>query len=229
MSLRTLVLFDVDGTLVTGGPARHAFHTAMLETFGTAGPIDSHDFSGKTDPQIARELLEAAGFDAARIDRGLPALWAAYLTELERRLAAQPMRALPGAEALLDALDALDEVALALLTGNVARGAELKLGSAGLGGRFRVGAFGSDREERDALPEVALERAREHWDADFDPARVFVVGDTPLDVRCGRVHGLRTVAVATGNHTKDALAGAGADVTFDDLSDTEAVLEVLAE
>ena len=55
-TMHRLLLFDIDGTLVSGGPAKDAFHVALLEAFGTAGDIDGHDFSGKTDPQIAREL-----------------------------------------------------------------------------------------------------------------------------------------------------------------------------
>ena len=73
--MRTLILFDIDGTLTRGGPAKVSFHEAMLETFDTAGAIEAHDFSGKTDPQIARELLTDAGLEDAAIDVGLPRLW----------------------------------------------------------------------------------------------------------------------------------------------------------
>ena len=144
-----LLLFDIDGTLVSGGPAKEAFQLAMVEVFGTAGDIEVHEFAGKTDPQIARELLRGAGLDDPRIDRGLPALWDRYLAELEARLPALPMTVLPGVRALVDALEALQaEVALGLVTGNIAGGARLKLGSAGLDAPFPLGGFGSDAEER---------------------------------------------------------------------------------
>ena len=144
--MRRLVLFDIDGTLVRGGPAKDAFHQAMLSVYGTAGPIQDHDFSGKTDPQIARELLHRAGFDDERIDAGLPDLWDGYLTGLAEGLTSRPMEILTGVAALLDALDREGDVALGLLTGNIARGARLKLGSVGLHDRFAVGGYGSDHE-----------------------------------------------------------------------------------
>lgn len=225
--MHTLILFDIDGTLVWGGPAKDAFHAAMLEVFGTAGSIESHDFSGKTDPQIARELLTGAGFTRDRIDEGLGSLWDRYLSGLRDGLVDRPMHTLPGVVELLDALDRIPEAALGLVTGNIAAGARLKLGSVDLHERFRVGGFGSDDEVRNHLPGIAIERARATWRVDFDPDRVVVVGDTPLDVECGKVEGTRTVAVATGRWAFDDLARAGADHTLHDLSDTERVLEVV--
>ncbi len=225
--MRTLILFDIDGTLVLGGPAKEAFQEAMLEVFGTAGPIEDHDFSGKTDPQIARELLHRAGLDDARIDEGLKALWDHYLSGLETGLMDRPMHTLPGVVELLDALAAVEDAALGLVTGNIAGGARLKLGSVNLAHRFRVGGYGSDAEVRNHLPGIAIERARREWQVEFHPDRVIVVGDTPRDVECGKAEGVRTVAVATGRWEYAALSDAGADHTFHDFTDTERVLEVV--
>ncbi|MDT8341557.1 MAG: HAD hydrolase-like protein [Longimicrobiales bacterium] len=225
--MRRLLLFDIDGTLVEGGPAKEAFHTALLETYGTAGPIESHEFSGKTDPQIARELLERAGLESHDVDAGLPELWRAYLRELEARLPADPMRVLPGVRALVDALAGLGDVALALLTGNIVRGAELKLGSAGLFQHFATGAFGSDSEERNDLPGFALERARRRWGFAFPAAEALVIGDTPRDVACGLAHGMVTVGVATGRFPADALRDAGAHHVVADFSDTESLVSLV--
>lgn len=222
--MKTLILFDIDGTLVTGGPAKGAFQLALEAVFGTTGPIESWEFSGKTDPQIARELLRAAGLGDARIDEGLPGLWAAYLVELERRIPGEPTRSLPGVHPLLDALEADGDWGLGLLTGNVAPGAEIKLRPVGLAGRFAVGAFGSDHEVRNELPAIAMSRAHLEWGILFEPERVVVVGDTPRDVECGRAHGTRTVAVATGRYGAAELEAAGADVVLEDLADTAAVV-----
>lgn len=227
--MTSLLLFDIDGTLVSGGPAKEAFHHAMVDAFGTAGDIEVHDFSGKTDPQIARELLVGSGLDHGEVDAGLPRLFARYLEELEARLPERPVQVLPGVVPLLGRLEELvaeSRIALGLVTGNVAGGADLKLGSAGLREPFEVGAFGSDSEERNELPGVALARAREYWSTDFDPAHVWIVGDTPRDVACGRAHGLRTLAVATGNFEAPALRRSGADVVVDDLSEPDRVLEI---
>ena len=225
--MHTLILFDIDGTLVRGGPAKVAFHTAMLETFGTAGSIDSHDFSGKTDPQIARELLTAAGLEDSAVDAGLAELWDRYIGELEARIGGNPMKLLPGVAGLIEALDAEPGVALGLVTGNIMRGARVKLGSVGLAERLTVGAYGSDHEIRERLPAVALERAFEAWGLRLPAESAVIVGDTPRDVECGKHEGMRTLAVATGRIPRERLETAGADAVFDDLSDVASVMEAL--
>lgn len=225
--MRHLLLFDIDGTLVSGGPAKEAFHFALLEVFGTAGDIDGHDFSGKTDPQIARELLIGADLDPVDVARRLPVLFDSYLRELEARLADDPVTVLPGVRSLVDELSGMGDVALGLLTGNIARGADLKLGSAGLRAPFRVGSFGSDREVRNDLPPVAVERARVEWSVDFEPGRTWIVGDTPRDVECARAHDLRTLAVATGRFGSDELRASGAEWVLESLEDTSSVLDIL--
>ncbi|MSR22063.1 MAG: HAD family hydrolase [Gemmatimonadetes bacterium] len=225
--MKRLVLFDIDGTLVSGGPAKEAFHCALLEVFGTAGPIQEWEFSGKTDPQIARELLTEAGIEGDRIDSGFPHLWARYLAELEARLPSLPPRTLPGVVALLIQLDSAEGTALGLVTGNVAEGARLKLAAAGLGSWFAVGAYGSDHESRDELPGIALRRAKDRWGVHFPARDVVVIGDTPRDVDCGRRHGARTVAVATGRFSPEVLEKSGPDVVLRDLGDTGRALEAI--
>lgn len=226
--MRRLILFDIDGTLVWGGPAKDAFHRALVETFGTAGDIEVHSFAGKTDPQIARELLTGAGLAGVAIDAGFPRLWALYLGHLAEMLVERPVTVLPGVAELLARLASETDVGLGLLTGNIAGGAELKLRSAGLFQHFRMGSFGSDHEERDALTGIALARAAEAWSVTFDPDDVVVVGDTPRDVQCGRNGGTRTVAVATGHYGVQDLEGCGADHVLEDLRDTERVATLLA-
>ena len=225
--MHTLVLFDIDGTLVRGGPAKVSFHVAMLETFGTVGAMDSYDFSGKTDPQIVRDLLAAAGLEDTVIDAGLAGLWDRYIGELESRISTNPMRLLPGVAGLIEALDSEPEVALGLVTGNIVRGAQVKLGSVGLDECFEVGGYGSDHEVREHLPAIALERAFEAWGVSFPPESAVIVGDTPRDVECGKHVGTRTVAVATGNFGREQLETTGADTVLDDFSDVASVIEVL--
>ena len=225
--MHTLILFDIDGTLTRGGPAKVAFHKAMLETFGTAGAIESHDFSGKTDPQIVRELLTDAGMEESAVDAGLPGLWDRYIGELEARIGDDPMRLLPGVVDLIEALDAEPEVALGLVTGNIIRGARVKLGSVGLSGFFAVGGYGSDHEIREHLPGIALERAFEVWGVRFPAESAVIVGDTHRDVECGKCQGTRTVAVATGRIPRERLETTGADAVFDDFSNLAAVMNAL--
>jgi phosphoglycolate phosphatase-like HAD superfamily hydrolase len=229
--MRKLLLFDIDGTLLSAqGAPRRAFHKAMEEVYETAGPIATHTFDGKTDPQIARELLRASGFDDALITERMPALWQAYLRELtvELQVPGHETRVYPGVRELLGRLQARSgELLLGLLTGNIAPGAELKLSSAGLGGIFAFGAFGSDAERRDDLPPVAVARAHAHCGVRFTGSDVVVIGDTPHDVACGRAIGVRAVAVATGRHDAGSLRACGADAVLDDFADTEAALAVV--
>lgn len=228
--MKRLLLFDIDGTLLsTRGAARDAFHRALIDVYGTAGPIDGHPFNGKTDPQIARELMRAAGLADDVIDAGLPRLWDAYLAGLADELAATEHRThvYPGVRELLAALAARDDVVLALLTGNIARGAQAKLGSAGLEHFFEFGAFGSDCEARTGLPPVAVERARAAIGREFRGTEIVVIGDTPHDIRCGEALGVYTVGVATGGHACEELLAVGADAAFEDFADTAAVLRVL--
>ena len=151
--MTTVVLFDIDGTLLaSGGVGRRAMEGALHLHFGTIGP-DDYRYDGKTDRQIVRELMRLSGFSDDDIDARMDTLLADYLARLDLELADGPrgMRVHTGIPALLDALEARADVLLGLLTGNIAGGAALKLGAAGIAPTgFRVGAFGSDHEYRSA-------------------------------------------------------------------------------
>jgi phosphoglycolate phosphatase-like HAD superfamily hydrolase len=225
--MRRIVLFDIDGTLVRGGPAKDAFIDAMFEIYGTAGDSELVSFAGKTDPQIVRELLVSVGTPDAAVERGLDRLFELYLGNLEERLPEHPVEVLPGVRELLDALQHHDDVGVGLLTGNIVDGARLKLASGGLWERFAFGSYGSDHEERDALPAIAVERARSLWGERLTAADAIVVGDTPRDVACGRAGGTRTLAVATGYFSVADLEATDPDHLVEDLSSTAEVLELL--
>lgn len=226
--MRRIILFDIDGTLVWGGPAKDAFCEAMVEVYGTAGDVRGVSFAGKTDPQIARQLLATVGVDDDVIDEGLEELWGRYLGYLAELITDRPPEVLPGVYELLDALAGLEDVGLGLLTGNIVGGAELKLGSAGLWNRFGFGSYGSDHEERDQLPAIAVGRAQELWGDVITAGHGIIVGDTPRDVACGKAGGMRTLAVATGSFSVEQLSGIGADHVVADFSSTAEVVELLA-
>ena len=219
-----LLLFDIDGTLTIGGPGKTAFGHALERTYGTAGPIVNHDFSGKTDPLLLRELLTAAGRAPHEIDAGLPHFWDLYLAELEARIGADPVAVLPGVRELIDALTVREDVHLGLVTGNVRGGAKVKLRSVGLWEYFPIGAFGCDHEVRDELPPLALRRAEAHWDRPFRGEDAVVIGDTPRDVACGKAVGAATVAVTTGRFSAEALERAGADRVLPGFADADEAL-----
>jgi phosphoglycolate phosphatase len=229
--MRRLILFDIDGTiLTTHGAAKTAFHQALLDSYGTAGPVDRHAFDGKTDPQIVRELLRLAGLSDAAIDAGHAAFWPRYLANLQREMTrpGYSTHVYPGVHDLIDALEARpDDAVIGLLTGNITGGAELKLASVGLGGRFPFGAFGSDHERRADLPALAVQRAFHHTGRHFRDRDVIIIGDTPSDMTCGQSIGVRAVGVTTGRHDDAALRAAGAAAVVPHLADTAALLDLL--
>lgn len=203
----TIVLFDIDGTLVTcGGAGRRAMERAFVEAVGDAS-VGAFGYGGMTDRAIVREALTRAGaaIDEARIDAVLDR----YLTHLEDELPrASGYSVLPG---VLDALEALERerargraIAIGLGTGNLERGAALKLERAGLWERFAFGGFGSDHEDRATLLARGAARGLALLAPGADAA-VVVVGDTPRDVLAAHAIGARCVAVATGTYELDAL------------------------
>ena len=225
-----LVLFAVDGTLIRGnGAAKRSFEASLVDAFGTAGDT-SIPFDGKPDPEIARELLRGAGVEDAAIDARMGQVFEGYLRRLRVEVACGTgvFEALPGVPALLDALDARDDVVLGLVTGNVADGAAVKLDAAGIDrARFAVGAFGSDAEARPELPEIARRRGEARVGGPVRGADVVVVGDTPADIGCARPIGARSVGVATGRYSVDELRGHDPAAVVPDFRDTAAVVAAL--
>lgn len=226
-----LVLFDIDGTLVRSrGAGRTAIHQALLEEFGNAGPIEDMRFDGKTDPQIVTELLVAVGHPGAHDLACVRRVCDVYLRRLEFELTEGEGEVWPleGVPDLLDALERRNDAVLGLLTGNIERGAELKLRRAGLAwNRFRVGAFGSDAAARPDLPPVAVARAEPVMGRAPAGHDVVIIGDTPADMTCGRSVGARAIGVATGFYSREDLAASGAFRVLPDLADTDAVIEAI--
>jgi phosphoglycolate phosphatase-like HAD superfamily hydrolase len=225
----TLVLFDVDGTLVdTAGAGRKALQAAFEALHGlpdVAVRTAAVAFSGKTDPAIVAEmcaaLAVAPGEDAA-FER-------AYLEALSVEMARPDARrrVLPGVRELLETLAARRDVHLGLVTGNVEAGARAKLAPFGLNPFFPAGGFGSDHTDRREVARLAAVRVASTAGIPLDASRVVVVGDTELDVDCARANGFRAVAVLTGWAEEEAVRLAGPDVVLPDLADLAATLAAL--
>ena len=215
-----LVLFDVDGTLVLGTRRMRAwFEAALTEVFGQAGDIDGHSFSGKIDPQIVSELLSGVGLSSAEIEAGLPAAKQAYLTRLRSNLRPNHLRLLPHVVETLALLDARQDVAVGLLTGNWEVGARTKLACFDLNRFFPFGAFSDGQRRRQDLPPIALERATEATGEQFEPAETLIVGDSVLDVECALQNGMQCLAVATGYTPGAELESAGSDWVIGNLGE----------
>jgi phosphoglycolate phosphatase len=228
-----LVLWDVDGTLVQAGEVgRDIFTEAFQAVLGRAPDqvvARMLTMAGRTDPEIALELL--AAHEVTDGVRHLPAFSEALVAALAAKAAVirERGRALPGARKALAALDRTEGVVQSLLTGNVQPNARLKLASFGLDGYldFAVGGFGSDHHHRPSLVEVARAKAERRYGTSFAAGATVLVGDTPLDVAAGRAAGARVVAVATGDYGVGELEAANPDAVLADLVDTEATVAAI--
>lgn len=223
-----LVLFDIDGTLISDrGASRGAFASALEAVYGYAGDLGQYDFSGRTDPQIAHMVLGDAGFTTEDIDARIESLWERYLAGLERNATPERVLTLPGIRTLVSALHEHDDVVLALLTGNIEPGARLKLGGAELNGYFPFGAFGSDSPDRTQLPPVAMQRAEELLDVRISGADVVIIGDSIYDVRCGVPYEATTIAVASGRTSAELLKAENPRHFFESAEDFDGLMRAI--
>ena len=230
-----LLLWDIDGTLVrVGDLGRGPFQAAIADALSLELEPEFHRrvrMSGKTDPQIARELLLEAEVHADEVDSHLPDV----LRRLEQHLLAAEHQmqdggtATTGAAEVLQALAARDDVVQSVLTGNLAANAVVKLRAFGLDGWLDLdsGAYGSDHHERDELVPIALQKASARHGVTFTASDTWVIGDTPRDFACAKAGGARCALVATGNFSRAELEALGADAVLDDLVDTDAVVALL--
>jgi phosphoglycolate phosphatase len=225
MGERRLILWDIDSTLVnTGSAGLHALVRATQERFGSDN-LQGVEIAGRTDRAIAHQILEKYG--AAVTDDDVALFLDRYVALLPEELPRRNGRVLPGVQQLLERLSAQPDKTLGLLTGNLQRGAQLKLAHYHLWRFFPFGAFADDHHDRNALGPCALTRAVAHAGFQFQPAEVDVIGDTGHDIACGKAFGARTVAVATGSWSREQLAEYKPDFLFDDLGNVDEVKEKL--
>ena len=224
-----VALFDIDSTLLrTRGAGRAAFEETFRAEFDIA-EISGISYAGRSDRAIVREVFAQHGL----VD--LPNVWEtfqrAYLARLERTLTERRGALLPGVLALLTAIRDRSDIVAGILTGNVAAGARLKLRYYGIDSFFEFGAYGDDHADRDHIAVDALGAADAFLRAKYGlaarPERTTVIGDTIEDVRCARSIAARVIAVATGESSESDLAAAAPDRVLPDLTDREAVLEII--
>lgn len=221
-----VLLFDIDGTLIdAGGAGQAAMEQAIAREFGATRPVTGIPAAGRTDRAIGRDLFDYYSIPAT------DANWSRYLQTyfalLPDSLRDRPGRILPGVTSLIERLSVRDDVFLGLLTGNFAEGARLKLSHYGLHQYFRLGGYGDDHLERDDVARQAWSTLQAHL-PHVTASDVWVIGDTPSDVRCGRAIGANTVAVATGLFSHEELADTRPTVLLPDLSFTDQQLDRLA-
>jgi phosphoglycolate phosphatase-like HAD superfamily hydrolase len=219
-----LILFDIDGTLISGlGMGRRALVKTFAETFGKDPAdhpaVDTIHFAGSTDTYIFAEMVKAFGIPEDAVDGRVDTFLTDYVRNLRDSVAGTTDKhPCPGIAEILPRLQAHPDIVLGLLTGNWEVGARIKLEPFGLNAYFPFGGFGDDGVERQVLARCARERAEAATGTAFTPDRVLVIGDTVADVAAARAHGYVMAGVATGWDTAEALERAGADAVFADLT-----------
>jgi phosphoglycolate phosphatase len=222
-----LLLWDIDGTILSAkGAGPQAFEKATLEYFGEAIPLSSIDWPGATDYAIAYALLKKVGRQVTRA--AAQELIDTYLYHLPEFLFSTHAQPMAGVLELLETFHHRPEVHQALLTGNVRRGSDIKLGHIGVDHYFLFGAFADHSDQRNDLSRHALELARIHLHNEWSAERVYVIGDTPKDIECGKIIGAHTVAVATGHHSLEQLQAHEPTVVFESFADPKVLLDFLA-
>ncbi len=220
------ILFDIDGTLIdSGGAGVRSLNIAFEEMFGLKDAFKNISMAGKTDLQIIREGMTANG--VRHSEDSVSEFFAIYVGRLRTEIISTRGHIKPGISESLEALRLENGHMLGLLTGNIEEGARIKLKHFGLSSYFEVGAYGNDSEDRNGLLPVAVDKLYRTKSLCVEYKNCVVIGDTPKDVDCAKAYGAYSVAVATGPYTRSQLAKAGADVVFDDFSDTGAFLSAL--
>jgi phosphoglycolate phosphatase-like HAD superfamily hydrolase len=226
---RRLVLWDIDGTLVDSARLGRKAFVEAFETVTGQVPARPVSLAGRTDLEIARDMLATACIPAD------DALLQSFGEALRDALAAKSAllrergRAYRGAREALARLGREPGVLQSLLTGNIAPNAAIKLGAFDLDRHldFEIGAYGSDHHMRGELVAIARRKAERKHGLTIRPGEVVLVGDTPLDVAAAKEGGARAIGVATGPYGEEALSESGADAVLPDLRDTERVLAVV--
>jgi phosphoglycolate phosphatase-like HAD superfamily hydrolase len=223
---RKLLLWDIDGTLVTTGKAgEQALVLAMERMFGLKTDLHDIDYRGRTDTWIALQLFQKCGLDTT--DTALHDFKETYLDCLKEQLPLNQGHVFPGILDILATAAQRPDCTNALLTGNLERGAELKLSHYQVWHYFEFGAFADDSHIRNELGPVALRRALEKLGHAFAPEDVFIIGDTPHDIDCGKVIGARTIAVATGGYSEEELRSHEPTAVFTDFAHPDRFFELL--
>jgi phosphoglycolate phosphatase len=227
--MKRLVLFDIDETMIhSSGAGRRALERALFDVFEREMSFDGISLSGKTDPQIINEILHAHGLSDQQCDELLDRIFARYLPYLEEEVArADEYRLHLGVVELLEVLKTKPGTVIGLLTGNIEKGARIKLGRFDLNRYFEFGAFGCDSANRMDLPAVAHERAKKQFGHSVEKNEIVIIGDARNDVLCAKGYGAKALAVATGRTPKDTLKELEPHFLFDSLKDTAQVVDAI--
>jgi phosphoglycolate phosphatase len=237
-TLKKLVLFDIDGTLLNCGDVWYeAFIQSVRINLSLGRELPKISFSGKTDPLIVREYIAALdlSYSERRVELTVETVLMDYLAAVSKEAGGRvksEVTLCPGVNELLEGLKCIPNIWVSSLTGNLLKGAELKLQAAELLPwlDLDIGAFGSDHWDRTQLPKIAVERAFSKTGHRFEEKNIVIIGDTIHDIRCGRGLNVRSIAVGTGPTSDEfTLKSEKPDFYFPDMKNTQSLIKAILE
>lgn len=230
---KILILFDIDGTLIKfkSGTAGKIFSDIMEEIFNVK--IDKNnlpDFAGQTDLKILKEICEINNISFSSVESQIELIWEKMLSLFGKYCTPDYILLLEGVPELLDYLSQHEFITLGLLTGNFRENAYQKLKTYNLHNYFPFGAFGSDEEDRNKLPPLAIKRANKYFEKDqFSNKNTIIVGDAPRDITCAKANDIKVACVTTGTYDISQLERYSPDLIFKDFSDYRSVSIALCQ
>lgn len=227
--MKKLILFDIDGTLISGrGVPKKVAIDVIHKFFPGFKNGNEVGFSGMTDPLIVQKVLQANGHHIEMDDPLVREILDEFMIELAKHVTPEnPPLVLPGVQQLLNACREDKDIYMALVTGNMATGAKIKLSAAGLYAFFQTGAFGCDHWDRNKLPVIAVKRASEYFGYNFSAQDTWVIGDSIRDVECAHHNGMKCLAVTTGPTTREELQAHHPKAILPDLTDLDGVMDLM--
>jgi phosphoglycolate phosphatase len=226
--MQYLFLFDIDGTILRlkQYKSRKVFQKALKHLHSVDVPIElMPDFSGMTDLQILKDICSVVDYSFDKVKSNIDLMWDYLINEFKAETNSESIILMPAIRETLEYLSTFDNVKIALVTGNFRSNAYLKLQAHNLENYFPVGAFGSDFENRDLLPPLAIDRAKQYWLGNkFSTQKTIIIGDSYKDVLCAKANNIFSVAVMTGFSDYDELNSYNPNLIYPDLTDYKGII-----
>ncbi len=228
--LKKLVLFDIDGTLLSVNSInRRILMEALREVYGTEGSAGTHNFAGKMDSVIIYEVLQNTGLSDGSIAEKFDKAKETYIEMFRMQAKPSDIILMQGIRELLDKLSASSAVMLGLLTGNFEGSGRHKLLMPDINHYFSFGAFADDAASRNELPQVAVDKAYQLTGEKFSDQNIIIIGDTEHDIACARVLNAKSIAVATGTYSSAELKKHNPHILYENLTATDIVISEILQ